>query len=1463
MICIIVQPINVMANIQIPVKDISIDDIFYIIGQDIVTGKPIIRPTMTVSWQEPDKWESAADPKEVHSPDFYELRVNNKTSGVGETIKIESGTQEFNDKAIDVHDEMVLDTGSLYELSIQPYHYHKIVVDGEVTQVLAPSKGAAKQVYGITDLNVELRPEDNSIEVVWDDIGLDSFDYRIVYAVGDYSNKSKQELLNNKEGEVNNLSVESGKIDKFYDTVKKRNRLSYKLEQNIYPGQIYSIMVEPVTEYYNSKPIVKNVNYPYIWTCSTNIDLQVYEDGEYVRLEWNIPASFKVGQEQSEYELVNATLLEYVNDQPSNIAIFNKDAATMEYYRVRRPNHPVEYQLQLCYKAVGDTSKIPIEPRSKKVPFVPQALNISPTKPIVPNLMTKSILNTLKNKPLEVIKNELEKYYLVPGDSYNDNISELLDANRTFNVVEDKDSINFVWGAFKRKDVLSTSSTYGDIITDTDVYYDIYVTKDLESLAGAKKIIDTKKYTDSSSTNILKNSKDEIVGYKQTLDYYYDKDKTDLQRMTPGNLYYIKIVAKKKYGNEENVSEPTIVSLYFGYNGDAFEPPAISKPPLKIKDKDTTTTEVAIVWKEKWWEVIAKDTVKYKELSQWTSNVWVVNENKTAKIYTKYVEGAEYFKIYEDEKEIKRLVDYVKNIDSVKYTDFELISRKIDLGADQFGVSDVKYKFCKIPYSLVQKEINLRKKDNPDYSFVDYYEKLVSDDKNGISSIAWEDIKATRDVDDESYLYYKQDALLPNTLYLYMLYPYRQLYSGQMISAHYPAPIVVATKPEDSTVNPDPTVPNLYISDYTDTTMTLAWKYNTNFEYEIRYSLTEDVKDAQVWEWKLPDDPLNPLYPTDGAYYEVTVDDLFPDTQYYFWIRSKQPKTGHESPWSNAAIGTTKDISNPLPPRGIGVASNESMKKHKYDASVTEDYISIEWLLNEDDKAKPQEDESSISKKFVYLMEVADNGSFIDPIYIEVAGGEGDIKPDNVEILEKYLVKINKLIGNRFYYVRMKTRVIVTGKEEGQLIIKDSSSYSDPIRILTKYSNSEYDGHTDPELEILPSKDYELIYDKDEKLLTYRFRSNETGQDDMADNNVDQRLITNLIKHNTYVYKIDVSKFKGNPITKRKVLIPHSVMKAFDTHKVNILINTGDMTLEIPYESLKSNIDKQVNNYAAVPTLNISFDQFDNNYVKEFMPEDALVSVGIPQKLGIYISTDKGISEIKNTDKEMTMNVKAKPRYSLYGKDVITYRKDTKFNKWQVVDGEYDNYSGDVTFSTGSLGVFGVYVTDQDKIDEVQPNIKTHWSENARKEIANKYNISGLDDYDPNSNVTEKQMLNILYGVLTDERTIDMNKYIDKNTIRQLTNSGISKKGTSDKKTISREDGFNMFVRTYEIINDKTVKYDKDVLNNIQNDSTVGSEYKESVAKAIKLGLISDARNIRAKDSMKFGEMFSVWSKIE
>ncbi len=321
------------ANVQIAVDSLNIDNVHYVLGENIVTGEPIINPTMSISWTDPDQWANDID---VHSPDFYEITVENITFNTSNTLTVYEGSTEFTNSAIDIHDEINLETGSFYELSIQPYHYHTIDVGGELVQELAPNTQPPEQGWAVTDLNVDFISDEDSIQVIWDDLGLAEFEYRIVYALGDYTSESKQDLLNNAEGEILGLSIDSDDVDAFFDPIEQRNKLSYTIDESIYPGQVYSIMVEPLAEYYNGNLIVRNRNYPFIKSVSTNVQLSLVEEGDYIRLQWEIPASFKVGQSQEEYALVEATLMEFQDGLGRNLVIFDGEAASIGYYRVQK-----------------------------------------------------------------------------------------------------------------------------------------------------------------------------------------------------------------------------------------------------------------------------------------------------------------------------------------------------------------------------------------------------------------------------------------------------------------------------------------------------------------------------------------------------------------------------------------------------------------------------------------------------------------------------------------------------------------------------------------------------------------------------------------------------------------------------------------------------------------------------------------------------------------------------------------------------------------------------------------------------------------------------------------------------------------------------------------------------------------------------------------------------------------------
>lgn len=1443
----------VNANLQIPVKSVSVDNVYYVVGQDNVTGEAVISPTMTVSWTDPDKWGDAPDVANIHAPDYYEVRVNNKTNGKTFTIQVDKGSTEFTNKRINLHEKMIMDTGSLYEVVVQPYHFHE---NASGVKELAQLSGIAKKAYAVTDLQVDFESDENSIKVIWDDLGVPDFQYRIVYALGDYTGRTKDDILNNKEGEIVGLTSDSQTVTKYYDPVLKKNKLSYTISENVFPGQVYSVMVEPLVEYYDGYTVTRNRNYPYIKSVSTNISLSLNEEGDYLRLQWQIPASFQVGQNNDQYALVEAKLVQYVGGQSANIAIFNADAAVIGYYRISKPDYETEFELQLTYKAVDDQSKPSIQPVSNRLKYVPAELKIQPTKPVVPKVMSNKILLDLREKyTLEQIRTILADEYLVPGSTYLDSLDQLLTKGITFNLLPDDFTINFVWSAFRRIDIDPTSSTYNSYITDLNVYYDIWVSNSLEGLVSAPKIVSDQRFASNNEENIIKDAAGTVVGYKHVLDSYYDELKSTVVNIIPNQIYYIKVVAKKKTSTGDIVSEPTISTIYFTYGGDVYEPPMIVKPPLKVQSDKTTANSVTLAWKEFWWETIDPTATSTSALSSWIHEAWVTTSGAVS---TKEVNGATYFPIYNSEAEAIRFKDYMTTLGLGS----NIIRRKIDLGKDAFGLSDVKYKFNAIPYSTVQAAILEKQKTNAAYSFKDYYDALVLADKNSTNLMPWENITPLVDSTDTNYLTYKRVGLLPNTSYLFMLYPYRVGYNGDILYAHYPTPMVVSTNPADVVVNPEPTVPNLYITGYTDMTMSVSWKYNTDFQYELVYGLVDDVTKADPVPWSVPTSPLDPKYPKNGQFYEVKVTDLFPNTQYHFWIRAKQVATSKLSQWSNPAVGSTLGVDAPVPPRGLGVASLDSLKSFNILKNITENYLAIEWLKDVED-VDNTDSEAAVNKYYAYIVEIADNPKFIDPQYIVSAGGKEDVVPSNIEILAKNLVQANELIPNRYYYIRAKTRLTVKGKVAGQLIVKDSTAYTQTVRILTLATGEEYDGTKDPALEILPGSDYEIVYNADTKSLDYRFRDDGVGQDGAADNNVDQRFISNLVNQNIYSYTIDVSSYKSKPITQRTISIPYSIMEALSQFKVNLLINAGNMKIQVPYGAFDKEIKRQVGQYGVAPTVKISLSDVDAYYYPEQMPTDALSVVSTPQEVKVSVNSDRVNKTVSYTDKELTFNMKTTDRYSMYGLTPVTYAKDGKL-QWTNVQGKYDANLGASTFTTAKMGTYGTYILNTNPTSTVVATGQTtHWSEPYRQKINGLYTLKGFGTYNPTTKVTEKALGNILYGAISGESIIDVAASLPADKTNALYRAGVKPNTTYSGTTTSRESAVAMFVRAYEIKQDTKIVPTAAALAAANKDTKVGTAYKQAVAKAITLGFVANSSKIRAKDAITYGEVFSIWSKIE
>ncbi|TCK87897.1 hypothetical protein EDC19_2741 [Natranaerovirga hydrolytica] len=1428
----VINPININAIVSTPpISSVSVDEVYYALGQNYVNNTPILRPRIGISWNDMNNWNYDTN-LEYESP-FYEIIVDNITLNEQRTLRIDADASV---DSLDIHDEMNLETGSLYEFSVQTRYYRRREVNGEMIREVAPLTEPRASAYAITDLNVELDPSDDAITVIWDDVGIADLDYRIVYAVGDYSNEAKETLLNNAQGEINNLISTSDSVEEFYDENARRNRLRYTIDQNIYPGQIYSIIVEPMQDYLGGELIQRNRNYPYIFTTSTNIDLRVSEVGNYVRLDWSIPDNFKVGQEENEYSLIEARIIEYSGGQSRNVAIFDGDAANVEYYQVPKPNREVEYQIEVTY---GGTGLDPIIARSDRVPYVPAELMIRPTQPQVPKPLSRNIMDQLVNDygTGNTLREKIEEEYLLPGDEFSGNRNQLLNSEDIFTYNQDNNSLQFVFTPFRRRDINEESDTYGDVIVDRDVYYNIYVAKNIEDLSSAIRVVDRKRYDQINENNIIRDDANEILGYREVLTQYFDSDEQGLQDIVPNQLYYIKVEALKDWGSRDVYSEPNIVAIYFDYEGNIYFPPSIVKPPLKVRDEETTQTTVTFEWKENWFEVFFMNNGE----DEWHTEVWI---NSNGDISFEEEEGYTHLPIYDmQESTIRdRLLPLIN--------DQDYFIREINLGEDPFGVSDVNYKFHRIPYSEVKNAINNRQNIDNEYDLNDYIIELLERDRDDIDPVEWREINPNR---DEDLLDYTETGLNANTQYLLLLYPYRVDLNGGELLAHYPTPIIVITEPEEQDIHPDPTVPLLRLDNVTDISATIKWRYNTDLEYEIRYSEYEDIGNSEVLPIELPDED-DPLYPSNGSDYLQKVGDLFPNTEYYFWIRAIQSETNSISAWSNPLIVTTEDINKPLPPRGIGLASLDKLRPFGYEENRGEDFLTLEWLLDPEDNPEDYVD-ANVRKSFVYIVEIADNPRFVDPQYVELTEGNDDILPANVEKLERNLIKVNELIPNRRYYFRLKTRVILEG-DNNQILTRESDDYSPTVSLLTIPSSGEYDGDPADSVIVLPSEYFETIYNPDKKELLYRFRYDGYDADGNFDHFIVERLIDSLIKDNAYVYDIDISEYENKPIINRKIEIPYRLWSAFNENDIDLYIDANATKINLPINSINSQMYNIGNQQGSQATVRINVKE-DATSISRGQLSNA-TPVLIPQEISMQIETPQEIRDIQTVDIPLTLSFKTYNRYNVYNNPVEVVRWQQNQLNWQQEQVTYDNYRGELDLVTNDLGLYHSYLNLAPEVESEQTR---HWAVPSRENVLSQVSINNIPT-DLNENVSKEEYLNILYGLIEDNNSINVNDSLTNEQIQNLRYSRILKDENGFNHNISREETFDMTLSTFSFFQGRTFNPSNNTIELINESNDVNERYINNLALAIEQNFISNPNQIRPDDHLTYGEMFVILDRL-
>lgn len=1301
--------------------------------------------------------------------EYYRLILNDALGTTLTSNKIKAdGKKEVYTEKIENHLENVnqFKNGALYKLTIRPGHIH---TDSRGNQTEAPlSNGSTDPVkFFLTDFNTQMKEENDELVVSWEYVP--GATYKLVYIAKAVSTK---EGVDGTDGD-NQAGVSSRQVPINEDNMQTFTENGIKKVKytipNTKPGQKYSayvIVTDINSNFLTDKfeNVGMNTSHPKIVQAARSVTLNVYNIGRNrIELSWELGSwannntlkktkIYRRTEGETSFTLIGTLDNQYLN--PRDPGKFEHDEPKL------RSTYYVEF---VFTGLMGEESLL-----TKEVEYVPYELREQPLKPQIPTPYSASMQEDEGFNKLD---------YLVTGDDIEAERME----DHTFHAnTKNPLEVQLVWDAPKNLD--------GTI--EHDMAYDIWITEDkamLEDTALEPIISNLEIHSWNKEGLIYKKDNQTIVGFK-TLFSQYISSGGSKENLTSNKTYYIKMVAKRKYGAEYSVSQGTTVAITVNKNGDIFEPPVLSKPPLKIKEKGITQNSITLEWLEKWYEITAKNPSEYKT----ENDERFLAESWNSKVYTG---GTPAIRFVEEEglKEhfllTQNALDTVKKLVGISNYNANYADRKVTLG------SDVQYEVKTLLYDEVVKLIKAENEKNGLSNALTLERWVV--DYEGDTTEGWSIITPGKVVYDDhlDWKTYTVESLEANTRYIILMRAYRTLDTGEKLMQTYPSYVIGTTATDYKDPEAVPTIPDFNPNGVSEESVSVWWTYNEDFDYEVVYSRLNDPNSAIKWPVNFSSISGESQYVSNGSKAVVTITGLAADTTYNVWIRAKQ-KTGDQiSNWSNPVTQTTLSIETPDAPRGLGPAAYQSILELGLDfPPVSSDYVTIEWLKDVED----EETQLSKNKTYSYVLEFANNLEFLDGITVNTSqvGAEG------VEILDKTLIRFTGLEANSPYYVRVKTQLTYVNPETGETLIKESD-FTTYVRIFTKVSNGEYDGGENDNVVIYPNAVEETYQNG---IWTYEIV-------DAA------KVISQIQAQKKYLYTITLKNYNNRyDATVRRIQMPKKVLDTLINQNMALQIVTNKGIYEIPGKALQS----YANGYNAKDI--VQFDLTQMRYVD---------MIGYARSYPeYYVDGEKLEITIQNTQVQKLqtyMTVKLKQSSSLYGGHLMTYQYQYALGSWQKYPHTLDPMDNSyVSYSTAYTGLNALYET----IVSTSGNSASY----AMSELASAYQITGLGTtYTKTQTVGVSQYVNLLLGIQLGRTPINLSASVSASDYAKAKAAGLYI--SSSRGNLTKEQALAGVVKLYEITNGYQIKPSNQVFNK------VSTNYKQAASKAYAIGLIESMEN--------------------
>lgn len=1385
-------PANILANPQNPLSNLPGKGITKVEVKHTVSGQIDIDPDVYVEWEAPPANDIlTTHPDKKVKQEYYRFELtdilNNKAAVLSNQISkdaVNGIIQEY----IDTPNAFV--NGTLYKLRVIPYHTHEIIDgSGQTIRIdeIGPTAGTVQpEKYFITDLNTQVKDNEGKLEISWEYVP--GATYQIVYAEG---NKTQKEDFIDPAG---GARPGTGIIN-MTDTEAKDNLVQNNGQKVRYvvpdsrPGEIYSAYVI-VTDVQHAKvpktsSIYINTATPKIAQATTSVVLNITNISKgKIRLDWNLGDWLSV---DANLTLTRTTIYQKLKSQGgfTSVGIIHNNGVDPGYYVMAEPTEEAEYYVEFLAVDKNDATKNQTL-KTKVVPYVPYELRVKPLPPQVPKPYNqKAATDDIKN-------------YLVNGDDVDSASDRLID--NTFHVKSTNPlKVQFIWGAPKKIDSQEI---------DYELLYDIWVTEGEAQIKDSSlQPLEQNILLDStiSENLIYKKDKKTVVGFKWILNQYIKTDGT-IGTLLPNKTYYMKIVAKRNYGNtiyEE--SDPTIVTITLDKDGDIFAPPVLGKPPLKLHE--ITKNTATLRWLETWAEIMPKNAAIYTDpLERFYAELW------NSKVYTQrnnapYMEAPyirfkklgsaaneEDIQILKTTADITRVKNIVDGNAGESYYEENFVDRIVTLG------TDTRYEVKVTPYDEIALQLeNETSQTTPSMIDIDSLGKwLIENESN--STIGWNTI-SPNSVTDEGLpaKEYLVPGLAANSRYVIMIRAYRILPDGTKLQQTFPSYILCTTLSDYDSPEPIPKVPILNFVTKNDTSITVKWIYNKSFDYEIVYSRLQNPDSATGWEYTASDDPRDENYVSDGAEAQVKITGLLPETTYNIWIRAKQKVGDKISAWSNPVTAKTDALGTPEMPTGLGPAAYQSILEAGQDfPPIGKDYLTVEWIKNPNDTEESGNDR--LEKQYSYVVEFADNPEFLDSLVVNTTDGADG---DTYEIIAKNMIRFNNLIANRPYYVKVKTILKFSDKEGSREIVKESE-YTHWVRILTKKSSDEYDGGDNDNIVIYPNP---IVEDYTKDVWTIEIV-------DTA------KIISDIMKQNAYFFTIKAEKYNNRYDAEiRRIKIPKAVIDTLINRTMELRVITSTGTYELPVKALAS-YTKQ---YDAKDIVQFDFKRIIDYKIASIIklyPETLLKG----EQLDIVIRGKSITLPIKKLDGYLKVKLRLDAKTEYLYKNIFAYTYNFDRAAWTKETYSIDNLTDtSISYLTSVTGIYSIY----EKKDIAPTRLSTY----AMRQLASTYDMAALGTiYFQNDAVYRDQFVNLMLGVAQNKSQIDLTAPAYADSLTKAKSAGIYISSSSGP--VNEEQAIAGIIKLYELKNGYKIKPSTVRLGGVSRD------YQEAVSKAYALGLI-------------------------